>query len=82
MLGGQFEPTENSENTLLYVEGDFTFSGGNFIQSLKAPGSVTVGGNFIMSNGTYNLEELPGRFLSAVILSSRAIFTWAPRNIL
>lgn len=60
VLGGQFELTENSETHSLYVEGDFTFSGGNFIQSLKAPGSVTVGGNFIMSNGTYNLGGTTG----------------------
>lgn len=60
ILGGQFELTENFETHILNIEGDFTFSGGNFIQSLKAPGSVTVGGDFIMSNGVYNLGGTAG----------------------
>lgn len=60
LLGGQFELTESFRTHSLNVEGDFIFSGGNFIQSLKAPGSVTVGGNFIMSNGVYNLGGTAG----------------------
>ena len=60
MLGGQFELTENFETHSLNIEGDFIFGGGNFIQSLKAPGSVTVRGNFVMSSGVYNLGGTSG----------------------
>lgn len=60
LLSGQFELTEEFRSHSLKIEGDFLINGGNFIQSLKAPGSITVGGDFVMSNGVYNLGGTTG----------------------